>query len=148
MGLLDHKKQWQFELKASPDDCNRAFITAMSGGKLKFRKLHWTVSNGQSDAGNPLVVATNQGRGQFAALATAMSKNGQAVETAGIGSQMSFEVADHDPKTGMTRCALWMSNVYIQLGFFTAEAGYFRSYMNDVARNLAALDPNMRIAKA
>ncbi len=34
MGLLDHKKEWQFELEASPDDCIETFISTLNNRKL------------------------------------------------------------------------------------------------------------------
>ncbi|MFE2613416.1 hypothetical protein ACFXA2_07375 [Micromonospora chalcea] len=150
MGLMDHNRTWLFELRAAPGDCIAAFRDAMKGKSgFSLRKAEWHLTPARSEHGLPAMVATYEGRGGAASLATALyGRRAAETEAAAKGSQITFEVKGFDPEAGLTACAMWLSLAGKQMVVFTPDAGFYRSYMNDVARKLAELDPEISATKA
>jgi len=148
--LMDHNRTWHFELRAAPVECAAAFGEAMHGkGSFNLRKAEWQLAATQGERGFPAVVATYGGRGGVASLLTALyGSRAAATEAAAKGSQITFEVTGHEPGAGRTTCAMWLSLAGKQMAVFTADAGFYRSYMNDVARKLGELDPGISITKS
>ncbi len=148
MALLDHSRTWHFKLDADPKDCLRAFSDALRGKSLfSARKANWDISTDINEHGLPMAVGSYLGRGGMMKGVTLMSGRASEVEELASGSKLTFSVESHDPDTGMTRCAMWMILTGKQFGL-TADAGFYRSYMNDVAKKLAELDPSLQVAKA
>jgi len=63
-----------------------------------------------------------------------------------MGSELTFQVKTIDPAVELTECVMWLSVRGTALGM-TADAGFFRSYMNDVEAQLRALDHRLFVAK-
>jgi hypothetical protein len=149
MGLMDHRKTWRFELAASPNSCVAAFATALDGkSALSTRKARWDIAHRKSDAGLPAVVATYRGRDGLAEfMLTLTGRHIAADEEAARGSQIAFEVEAHDSRSNRTTCAMWLGRRGVRLVDFTAQAGFFRSYMRDVASELTKLDPTVALTK-
>jgi hypothetical protein len=142
MGFLDHQKQWDFIVNATPDACLAAFAGAMAGKSgLNLRKAKWDVSRAGSRA-----VAEYRGRGGLGAGVAVLSRRVAEVEEVAIGSKLEFKVSNHDRGTGTTECSLWLAQRGTQFGL-TADAGFFRSYMNEVERALRAMDQGLRVSK-
>jgi hypothetical protein len=119
--------------------------------KVKLRGVKWQVRptnltwepTGEKVDG---LVATYAGRAGAAAGATFLfGQRAQVAEQRATGSQMSF--AMRALSNGRTDCALWMSTVGTTFGL-TQDAGYFRSYMSDVEKQLRRLDPGLRLSKS
>jgi hypothetical protein len=151
MGLLDHRRTWQFEVKAAPKPCADAFVTAMtqSKGALSLRKANWTVRSGSDPAAAALLVATYKSRGGIGAVVTPLSEQATLTHQAAKGSALSFRVHPKGPGSAKdtTTCSLWLSGYGTRFVFFIADAPIFRSYMAEVARALRELDSGLRLAK-
>ncbi|MFG2052828.1 hypothetical protein ACGFI9_02255 [Micromonospora sp. NPDC048930] len=149
MGLMDHRKTWQFELKAAPDRCLTAFDVALNGrSAFSMRKARWDVRRTTSGAGLPAAVGTYAGRdGAAALLMTFAGRSIAEDDQAAIGSEISFEVRAHDRSTGRTKCAMWLSRRGVRMVDFTAQAGFLRASMKDVASKLAELDSSVTVTK-
>ena len=149
MGIFDHRKTWTFKVKATPADCLAAFGQALANMPwYSPHKVQWKFERLKSTEGNDKLVATLQGRSHLAAFLTPFF--GRQAEITGqnmIGSALSMEIVGHDPDTGTTTCALWMSSVNTEMGVFVSGAGTHRKHMNRVARQLARLSPNMSVEK-
>ncbi len=142
MGLQDHNKQWDFVVRAQPDACLAAFVGAMAGkSAFSMRKAKWDVSRAASRA-----VAEYRGRGGLVAGVSVLSQRVADAEGAAIGSKLEFKVSTPDPASGRTNCSLWLAERRTQLGF-TADAGFLRSYMNEVEAALRALDSGLQVTK-
>ena len=143
MGLNDHRKQWNFVVKASPEACVGAFARAMDGKSVfSARKAKWEVSRQGKGA-----VATYKGRGGLVAAASVLSGRVADVEATAVGSRLQMEVTRYDASGGVTECSLWLASRGTQHGL-TVDAGFFRSYMNEVESALRALDPGLRATKS
>lgn len=149
MSIFDHRKTWVIEVKASPDDCLRAFGQALHDMPwYSPHKVEWKFERFKSDEGNDKLVATLQGRSHLAAFLTPFfGKRAETTEQNMIGSALSMEITAHDSKTGVTTCALWMSSVNTEMGIFVSGASTHRKHMNRVLRQLALLDPNVSVEK-
>ena len=150
MGLLDHQKTWRFVVKAAPQECERAFTDAMT--KSPAFKMHagrWTLrraaisSPGRGTSAEALI-ATYEGRAGIAGFVTGFASRAQAVEQVAIGSEMAFVV--EEATADRTTCAMYMKQAGTRFGL-TGDAGYFRSYMNDVEGELRTLDAQLRLRK-
>lgn len=137
MGMFDHSKTWRFVVAASPEDCRRAFVNVMTKSPgAKLRAVKWKVRQdavvrGGDGARLPAIIATHDGRAGLAAFGTALfGARARSAEDVAIGSELAFVIEDQSA-TGVTTCSLFMGRVNTAMGF-TGDAGYFRSYMNDV----------------
>lgn len=151
MGLLDHRRQWQFSLNATDKQCFEAFTHAMTKTGAKFFAAKWGVEQDTASINSeeqpwPARVATYQGRAGVNKVLSSVGKDD--MEQAMIGSQIIFAV---NPKAsgGKTECTMWLSHyktLYFGLGGI-AGADCFRSYMHDVEKQLRALDPALTVSK-
>lgn len=148
--LLDHKRTWHFVLTANPEECVNEFVKALQGKNvLSLRKANWSLSRDVGDSGFPKAIGTYEGRGGISGGVTLISGGrAQAVEEVASGSQLTFEVQQYDEDADRSTCAMWLSLVGKAWVVFTADAGFYRSYMNDVARGLRQLDPGLQLVKA
>ena len=142
MGLMDHRKQWTFELRADPTACLDAFARAMRG-KSAFspRKANWYIARGANE-----IVATYLGRGGLVSAASVLSQRVADAEDSAKGSTVSMQITGRDESRGSTQCSMWLSSRGSVMGF-TSDAGFLRSYMNGVESELRALDSSLRMAK-
>ncbi len=144
MGILDHRKTWQFETSARGDACVDAFCKAMTEKPaLSLFLARWAISR-QSDA----VIATYQGRGGVLKVVTPMSRQASAEEEAAAGSQLTFRVEAGNGSGAHTRCSMWLSRSGSYLLFFTPDARFIRSHMHEVERRLRQADPAVSVTKA
>lgn len=150
MGILDHRKTWRFELKATPKSCTDSFVVAMtqSKGALSLRRADWKVRRESDPASSALLVAHYTGRKGIAAGITPLSEQATITHEVAKGSEISFRVDENGPRTGQVACSMWLSSYGTRLVFFIADAPIFRSYMAEVARALRSLDPAVRLEKA
>lgn len=153
MGIFDHSKTWQFDVAASPDTCRKAFedaVTKKPGFKLKAASWGLRRELISPRPGLPPAVtsiATYQGRAGMAGGATTLvGGRGQQVEQGAVGSEMAFAVDESQSPNERTRCSMWLISVGTTWGF-TNDAGFFRSYMRDVEKNLRDLDPSLTTTK-
>lgn len=153
MGIVDHNKTWQFHVAAPQDACRRAFEDAVTRKPgLKIRAVNWSLRRDRliaqpGAAPAEASIATYTGRGGIATgLTLVMGRRAQNTEQGAIGSELAF-VADQAPAAdGRTTCSMWMNKIGTTFGF-TNDAGYFRSYMADVEKNLRQLDPDLIVRK-
>ncbi len=121
----------------------------MSTLGFKFRAVKWSVERdsvsvvpGRSPWSAS--IATYEGRAGLASVLTILvGRRAQEVEQGATGSQIIFAV-DPQPPGGRTECSMWLKRYGTQLGFI-ADAGYIRSYMYDVEKQLHALDPALTV---
>jgi hypothetical protein len=142
MGLLDHRRDWCYEVSASPAECIRAFMAAFTGKGGLVAKARWSVRTTATSA-----VATYEGRKGIGAVGGILSKTSAQESDTAIGSQVSFNIDDSDG--GKTRCSMSLtysgrSGVAGLLGV-TSDARFIRPYMQAVGDELLKLDPNSRI---
>lgn len=145
MGLLDHRRDWHYEVSASPAECIRAFTAAFSGKGGLIAKARWSVRATASSA-----TATYEGRKGIGAAAGILSKTAAQEGDTAIGSQVSFNVRDSDGDK--TRCSMSLassgrSGVAGLLGA-TSDARFIRPYMQAVGDEMLKLDPSARIQSA
>jgi hypothetical protein len=142
MGILDHRKTWQFQVRAAPEDCVAAFIKAFSGpgGGGLLTKAKWDVHRTDNGA-----VAVYRGRAGLMKGATMLSSTATSVEDAAKGSEVTFAIKDS--ANGAATCAMWLSTVSTTIGF-TNDGRFFRPYMRTVEGHLRQLDPGLGVAKA
>lgn len=156
MGLLDHRKHWQFFVEATDEQCLQAFEQAMvrpSGVKLLVAR--WEVKRGEASRvpgapAWPASVATYAGRAGIIGnpsgdgLSASMSRweVGRAIGY----TQVTFAV---NPKAsnGKTECVMWLSRASTFLGTIT-DARFFRGSMSLVAKRLRDLDPALTLDKS
>lgn len=147
MGIFDHRRTWEFRVHASPQACIDAFSKALnnSGGLVMSGK--WSVASGTSAMGLPEACGTYAGRGGAIGALTMLSARASDERDAAIGSRLAFRVLNHDPGSGLTRCAMELTEWTTLYFFFVADARFFRSSMSGVARRFRALDPGMELSK-
>jgi len=147
MGIFDHHRTWHFELASPPDACLDAFATSLTRGGPQLLASRWQVARSTGPGGQQTAVGTYEGRGGVVGLLTTMSRRSASEENAAAGSRMTFQVAPGAPG-GRTRATLAMTATTRVFLFFTADARFFRSTMNRVARRLRSLDPGLSVTKA
>lgn len=139
MGLLDHRRDWHYEVSASPADCIRAFAAAFNGKGGLVSKARWSVRTTANSA-----TATYEGRKGIGAAGGVLSKTSAQEADTAIGSQVSFKIDGSD--RGKTRCSMLLtssgrSGIAGLLGA-TSDARFIRPYMQAVADELLKIDPN------
>ena len=151
MGILDHKRTWQFTLNATPKSCTDAFVLAMtqSKGALSLKKAAWKVRSENIADSAARMVARYEGRAGIGAAVTPLSRQATLTHEAAVGSEISFSVhrKEQNSPTAPTVCSLWVSSHGTRLLVFTADAPIFRSYMLEVERALRKVDVSLRVDK-
>jgi hypothetical protein len=151
LSIFDHKKTWHFTVRATEQDCFRAFDAVMKKGPgLRLRAVRWEVRHGAAtdDTGvtRPARVATYQKRAGIAAFLTAVfGERAQTAERIAIGSKVQF-AAMGEEQPGVTHCAMHLATYGTALGI-TGDAGYIRAYFRAVTKELRALDTTTQVAK-
>lgn len=145
MGLLDHRRTWEYEVAASPEQCVAAFMRAFTGSGGLIAKANWDVARTSSGA-----VATYGGRKGLGALAGVMSRTSAHEQDTAVGSKVTFEAAPSP--SGGAHCSMWLSfsgraGVAGILGA-TADGRFIRPYMQAVADELRTIDPTLRVTTA
>lgn len=142
MGVLDHRRQWRYEVAASPAQCVEAFSQAFTGRGGLVAKAKWDVRRTGGGA-----VAVYGGRKGLGALGGVLSQTAAQEQDTAIGSEVSFqtEVA----ADGRTVCSMWLSSsgragVGGLLGA-TSDARFIRPYMQQVGKELRAVDPQIQV---
>lgn len=143
MGLLDHSRTWRFTIDAPPSDCASAFARAMAGRGAFGFKSKWRLDGGLGGSGTGTIRATYAGRAGVAAALTTLSGHATREADAAVGSELCFEV---EAAGSPTVCALWLAASSTSFGF-TADARFFRGYLNAIERQLRQLDPDLRVEK-
>jgi hypothetical protein len=143
MGLLDHKRTWNYEVSASASDCIRAFDSAFTGRGGLVSKAKWKV---QRD-GTRGATATYQGRKGLGAVGGILSQTAAQEADTAIGSTVSF-IAEPVSES-RTRCSMhlsWSGRSGIPgiLGV-TSDARFIRPYMQAVTKEIQKLDPTADI---
>jgi hypothetical protein len=146
MGIFDHRRTWQFETNASPQECIEAFVTSLTGGGLQLLASRWEVSRYAAPDGGLEAVGTYAGRGGAASVLTAMSQRSTSEQDAAIGSTLAFRVGR--ATGGQVRATMAMTRTAGAYLFFIADARFFRSAMNRVARTMRANDPSLVLVKS
>jgi len=143
VGLLDHKRTWRYDVKASPAQCVDAFARAFSGRGGLLGSANWGVSRKGNGA-----VAVYQGRKGLAAIGGIVSKTAALEQDTAIGSEVTFEI--EGTGDGRTVCSMWLaSSGRAGIGGIlgaTSDARFIRPYMQAVQKQMLALDPAARIA--
>jgi hypothetical protein len=142
MGMLDHRRDWHYEVSAPPADCVRAFTAAFNGKGGLVAKARWSIRATANSA-----TATYDGRKGIGAASGILSKTAAQEGETAIGSQVAFIIQSSDG--GKTRCSMSLvssgrSGMAGLLGA-TSDARFIRPYMQAVGDELLKLDPNARI---
>jgi hypothetical protein len=143
MGLLDHRRQWHYLVKATPGDCVGAFLAAFNGRGGLVTKAHWKVRiNGNS------ATAIDKGRKGLGAVMGSMSRTSSQETDTAIGSTVEFQAtADQSRRTScsMALTSAARSGVAGILGA-TSDARFIRPYMQAVASEMRKLDQDAQIS--
>jgi hypothetical protein len=51
MGIFDHRRTWQFETSALPNECIDAFVASLTSGGLQLLTSRWEVSRSAAPDG-------------------------------------------------------------------------------------------------
>jgi hypothetical protein len=142
MGLLDHRRDWHYEVSASPAECVRAFTVAFNGKGGLVSKARWSVRATANSA-----TATYEGRKGIGAVGGILSKTAAQEADTAIGSKVSFNIDASDG--GKTRCSMSLalsgrSGIAGLLGA-TSDARFIRPYMQAVGDEMLKLDPNAQV---
>jgi hypothetical protein len=142
MGMLDHRRTWQYEVNAAPEQCISAFIRAFSGSGGLMAKANWGLKQTHSGA-----IAVYKGRKGIGALGGILSQTSAHEADTALGSEVTFEVTGSDG--GRTACSMWLSSQgragIAGLVGSTADGRFIRPYMQAVQKELAAIDPALRV---
>jgi hypothetical protein len=144
MGVLDHRRKWQYVVRAAPNQCVDAFFAAFSGSGGLIAKADWSVSRTRGGA-----EAKYMGRKGIGAIGGMLSKTSSFEQDSAVGSTVTFEI---DETIGdQTVCAMWLSysgraGVAGLLGV-TSDARFIRPYMRAVSNHLRQIDPQVRVGK-
>ena len=143
MSLNDHRKSYEFHVRASAQECVSAFRSAMSGsGAWSLTGSKWEFIQRGSKT-----VAVYQGRSDLMQF-TGMLAGGRSGQVArneaanAIGSQVEFEVAGTDNE-GRTVCRMHLAEHGVSGMVFTSDARFIRPAMQRVRKALKTLDPHM-----
>jgi len=140
MGVMDHKRTWEFRVHATPDACTAAFAKAMNGGSaLGLMSSRWEIRAVQHGA-----VAAYQGRGGMMELMTGLSERATVERDSAVGSEVQFQ-ASASPN-GVTICLMHLKSFATSIGF-TSDARFIRPAMQRVERALREVDPNLVVVK-
>lgn len=142
MGILDHRRTWCYEIRASPTRCIDAFVRAFSGTGGLVVKAHWDVNRTSKGA-----VAVYKGRKGLGALG-GLTRTGALEQDSALGSEVQFEIDESSDER--TVCSMWLglsgrAGIAGMLGV-TSDARFIRPYMQGVRKEMLALDPSTRIA--
>lgn len=146
MGLFDHLRTWEFETSASPEACVDAFTAGLTKGGPQLLGSRWSVSRSMAADGGLHAVGSYEGRRGVAGVATAFSTRATNEQEAAIGSTLALQVSGA-ASGGRVRATMAMTRTAKVFLFFTADARFFRSAMNRVARTMRATDPTLYVAK-
>lgn len=142
MGLLDHRRQWVFEVAGSPAQCIDAFMRAFTGSGGLVAKASWDLSPTAEGA-----MAVYKGRRGIGALGSVMSQTVAFEQDTALGSKVTLEV--DGSSGGRTQCSMWLSESGRAgiAGLFgvTSDARFIRPYMQAVRDEMLVLDPGARI---
>ena len=143
MGTLDHRRTWEYDVKASPGECVQAFAQAFSGRGGLVSKAKWDISTSGASA-----TATYRGRKGFGAMAGILSQTSAQEGDTAVGSEVEFTAASNGDRTS---CKMWLaSSGRSGIGGLvggTSDARFIRPYMQAVADEIRKLDPSARISK-
>lgn len=142
MGILDHRRDWHYEVSASTTDCIGAFAAAFTGKGGLIAKARWSIRTTPNSA-----TATYEGRKGLGAAGNILSRTSAQEADTAVGSQVAFTVQGSNG--GKTRCSMSLassgrSGVAGLLGA-TSDARFIRPYMQAVGDELLKLDPNARV---
>lgn len=146
MGIFDHRRTWQFETRASPQECMEAFVTSLTNGGLQLRGSRWEVSQSTAPDGGLEVIGSYAGRRGAVGILSLMSQFSTNEQEAAIGSTLAFRV--DRTAGGRVRATMAMTQTTSVLLFFIADARFFRSAMSRVARAIRAKDPSLVLVKS
>ncbi|MGA8744954.1 MAG: hypothetical protein WB507_03715 [Solirubrobacterales bacterium] len=142
MGILDHRRTWRYEVKASSSQCIDAFTRAFSGSGGFIAKANWAVNRTSKGAS-----AIYKGRKGVGALAGMMSKTSTLEHDTAVGSEVAFEI--EESSDGRTVCSMWLSSSgragVAGIVGVTSDARFIRPYMQAVRKEMLALDPSAQI---
>lgn len=148
--MFDLKKSWMYEVKASPEQCEGAFIAAFTEKRsiISARRAHWSVTRE--------AVPGDDGRDVMGVVATMDRPNAlrsmSEIGRSGAGSSIAFSVDSHDDATGSTSCQMFLlegkrykkNNITPAV---VANSDILKSQMKLVHRKLMALDPSLTHAR-
>lgn len=133
--FMNLRSGWKYRVKASPEQCVTAFMTAFSGRGGLIAKANWSLSRSGRGA-----VAVYQGRAGIGAITGAGTGRQGAEMQSAIGSEVKFEIeGSHD---GRTACAMRVGARGSTMGF-TSDARFFRPYLRAADKELQRLDPSL-----
>jgi hypothetical protein len=133
--FMNLRSGWKYHVKASPDQCVTAFMTAFSGRGGLIAKANWSLSRSGGGA-----LAVYQGRAGIGALTGAGNGRQGAEMQSAIGSEVRFEIeGSHD---GRTICVMRVGSSGSTMGF-TSDARFFRPYLRAVDTELHRLDSSL-----
>lgn len=142
MGIMDHTRTWHLETSAAPTDCVRAVVDCLGGRSGAIVGSEWSVAVSGDDSSRT-VVATYQGRAGVVGVLSMLSQRARREEAAAVGSQLTFTAT---VAGAGTTCTMAMTRVG-KIAMFTADARFFRSAMNRVARRLRDNDAALDVVK-
>lgn len=144
MGILDHRKQWDFMVAASVEQCESAFQRALAGkaGTIRRMKARWSVTRAHDSQNGAHMIGVFEGLRGFAGAATALSDVAQSAK----GSSIAFSAERGEgPRT---RCSMWLKSSSGRFGGLSTDlAPVFKAYMGQVEKELRALDGNLALSK-
>jgi hypothetical protein len=142
MGMLVHRRDWHYEVAASPEECIRAFAAAFNGKGGLVVKAHWSVRATANSA-----TARYEGRKGIGAVGGIISKTAARETDTAIGSEVSFNIHSSDGNRTQCSMSLRSSGRSGIAGLFgaTSDARFIRPYMQAVADQMLKLDPNARV---
>lgn len=143
MGILDHRKQWEFTLNAPPQRCVQSFMAVFNGtrgGGPLIARAKWTLRQTPKGA-----VAVYRGRGGVMGFLTLLTERGSNEQASAVGSEIAFETRAGDNNT--TVCRMWLSLSGSSMGF-TSDARFLRPYMRRVEDSLRQVDPHIAVRRS
>jgi hypothetical protein len=145
MGLLDHRKQWTFEVNATPESCIQAFSAAFAkGGGPKLMKAKWAITTQPGQNGLPVAVARYKGRAGIVGGLSGLSAMATSEQQGAEDSSVSFAVESNEG--GKSTCSMWLGEYGSRMGL-TADARFIRPYMQAVETSLRKVDPRLTAQK-
>ena len=129
LALMDHRKTWNFTMKASPGECLEAFRQGVADAEnSRLRKCRWSVR-----------VSGERGTATFEGPRGL--KFGNAELKKSIGSTIEF-VAELDGTA--TSCAMWVGEATMTFGIIPG-APFFKDLMRAVEARLRSLDQSLTV---
>jgi hypothetical protein len=137
---MDHRKTWEYHVRAEPSQCVAAFGSAMNGGsKASLMASRWRVTRQGAGA-----VAVYEGRGGITGFFTQLTERGTNEQDSAVGSKVEF-TTEPGPG-GVTVCHMHLAEWAAGMGF-TSDARFIRPAMQRVEGALRALDPSLTVIK-